>query len=354
MPTPSTWFDAVVTAVPAANVPWSNGVSDLGEVLADAEERLQSGASAGSRVIPTGFTPLDTYLGGGLRSGDLTVLGGAQGLGKSTMVLQMLRSAALRGEPVLYLSFEHPPASVLERLIAIEAGTRHGIEAPALRRIREALDAVDGRRGALRERLSDTDGGAEAVEAVEGYAERFVVHRSSGVTTDLGEIGSLVRTVTDRTGRPPLVAVDYLQKVAVPGLSMDEEQRLGRIVEGLKDLALAADLPVVAVSAADREGLTSGRRLRINGLRGAQVIAYEADVVVVMNEKYDVVARHHLVYDTTSAERYRNWVVVSIEKNRSGLDRIDLEFRKRFEQGRFELEGQPVSEQLVDERIYVE
>ena len=60
--------------------------------------------------------------------------------------------------------------------------------------------------------------------------------------------------MTDRTGRPPLVAVDYLQKVAVPGLSMDEEQRLGRIVEGLKDLALAADLPVVAVSAADREG----------------------------------------------------------------------------------------------------
>ena len=160
--------------------------------------------------------------------------------------------------------------------------------------------------------------------------------------------------MTDRTGRPPLVAVDYLQKVAVPGLSMDEEQRLGRIVEGLKDLALAADLPVVAVSAADREGLTSGRRLRINGLRGAQVIAYEADVVVVMNEKYDVVARHHLVYDTTSAERYRNWVVVSIEKNRSGLDRIDLEFRKRFEQGRFELEGQPVAEQLVDERIFVE
>ncbi len=174
------------------------------------------------------------------------------------------------------------------------------------------------------------------------------------MTTDLGEIGSLVRTVTERTGRPPLVAVDYLQKVAVPGLSLDEEQRLGRIVEGLKDLALAADLAVVAVSSADREGLMSGRRLRINGLRGAQVIAYEADVVVVMNEKYDVVARHHLVYDTTSAERYRNWIVVSIEKNRSGLDRIDLEFRKRFEQGRFELDGQPVAEQLVDERVFVE
>ena len=74
--------------------------------------------------------------------------------------------------------------------------------------------------------------------------------------------------------------------------------------------------------------------------------------MLVMNEKYDVVARHHLVYDSTSAERYRNWIVVTIEKNRSGLDRIDLEFRKRFDQGRLELEGRPVAEQLVDERVY--
>ena len=73
-----------------------------------------------------------------------------------------------------------------------------------------------------------------------------------------------------------------------------------------------------------------------------------------MNDKYDVVARHHLVYDVSNAERFRNFAVMSIEKNRYGLDRIDLEFRKRFEQGRFEPEGSVVSEQLVDERVYVE
>ncbi len=125
-------------------------------------------------MTPTGFLPLDTYIGGGLRSGDLTVLGGAQGLGKSTMVLQILRSAVRQGEPVLYLSFEHPPASVLERLIAIEAGTNRGVEAPRSRRVREALDAADGRRGALPSDCPTPTGGAEAVETVEGYAERFV------------------------------------------------------------------------------------------------------------------------------------------------------------------------------------
>ena len=45
---------------------------------------------------------------------------------------------------------------------------------------------------------------------------------------------------------------------------------------------------------------------------------------------------------------------MTIEKNRTGIDRIDLEFRKRFEQGRFETEGAPVAEQLVDERVFVD
>ena len=60
------------------------------------------------------------------------------------------------------------------------------------------------------------------------------------------------------------------------------------------------------------------------------------------------------MFNTLNAERYRAWAVLTIEKNRSGVDRIDIEFRKRFEQSRFEVDGQPVEEQLVDERVFVE
>ena len=38
----------------------------------------------------------------------------------------------------------------------------------------------------------------------------------------------------------------------------------------------------------------------------------------------------------------------------SGQAGIDLEFRKRFDQARFEPDGQQVTEKLVDERIFVE
>jgi replicative DNA helicase len=327
---------------------------NLSSVLSEADGKLAMGASAAARVWPTGFEPLDTYLSGGLRSGELTLLGGPQGLGKTTFALQLLRNAVVAGEAGLYFSYEHDAATVLERLIAVEAAEVAGEEAVSLRRIREAMEASDGRLGGLEDRLAGTQGGAEAVRAVAGYADRLFVHRSNGSTTSGEEIARVVAETAERAGRTPLAIVDYLQKVAVPGNLETEEERVTVIVEGLKDLALDAEVPVLAVVAADKEGLVAGKRLRINHLRGSTALAYEADVVLIMNEKYDVVARHHLVYDVGNAERFRNYAVISIEKNRSGLDRIDLQFRKRFEQGRFEPEGAPVAEQLVDERVFIE
>ena len=332
----------------------SDQIQPLSEVLAATDRRLGAGVAAAARVTPTGFHPLDTYLGGGLRAGELSLLGGPQGLGKTTMVLQMLRNVVASGGTGLYFSFEHDSVTVLERIVGIEAAARHGVDAVPLRRVREAMENLDGHDGDLANRLANTPGGAEAVDAVSAYASRMFIHRASGGATDLQTIRNLVDEVIRTTGMAPLVVVDYLQKVPVLDRPLSEEDRITTVAQGLKDLALEMDVPVLAVVASDKEGIASGRRMRVHHLRGAAVLAYEADVVLVINDKYDVVARHHLVFDVGNAERYRNFVVVSIEKNRTGIDRIDLEFRKRFEQGRFETEGAPVSEQLVDERVFVD
>lgn len=323
-------------------------------MLQQADGKLQQGMNAAARVWPTGFDQLDTYLSGGLRSGELTLLGGPQGLGKTTFVLQILRNVAADGEAAVYFSYEHDASTVLERLIAIEAAEIAGVDAVPLRRIRESLEAADDRAGGLAERLSNTVGGAEAVKAVGAYADRLIFHRSTGTDTSLHTVREVLEQARATFGRAPVVVVDYLQKVFVPGGSEVEEERVTRIVEGLKDMAMEIEIPVLAVVAADKEGLVAGKRLRVHNLRGSSSLAYEADIVLIMNNKFDVVARHHLVYDVGNAERFHNWVVLTIEKNRSGLDKIDLEFRKRFEQGRFETDGQPVGEQLVDERVFVE
>jgi replicative DNA helicase len=323
-------------------------------VLEQADYRVRAGSHAQARVWPSGFDILDTHLSGGFRSGELVLLGGPQGLGKTTWALQVGRNVARSGRSVLVFSYEHDLQTLLIRLVALEAGLLGGPDAPSLNRVRQTFEAADGLTGSLAERLADTDGGAKAIEVVQEYADRLILHRSTGSSTGVEQFRAAVRKVHEDTGQLPLVIVDYLQKVHVDGSIPEEDERVTQVVEGLKDMALDEDVPVLAIVAADKAGIQQGKRMRVNNMRGSSALAYEADTVLILNDKYDVVARHHLVYNVGNVERFRHWAVMTIEKNRNGQAGADLEFFKRFEQSRFDPEGQIVAEQLTDERVFVE
>ncbi|HWC12761.1 MAG TPA: DNA repair protein RadA [Acidimicrobiales bacterium] len=86
----------------------------LAEVVADA---------SGAR--PTGLPELDRVLGGGLVPGSVTLLGGEPGIGKSTLLLQMLAAVAATGARGLLVSAEESAEQVrlrAERLGAALAG----------------------------------------------------------------------------------------------------------------------------------------------------------------------------------------------------------------------------------------
>jgi replicative DNA helicase len=329
-------------------------LASLTEILDRTDATLRAGQPIAPTTWPTGFVPLDGQLGGGLRVGELVLLGGPQGLGKTTWAIQVARNVARAGGRVMYFSFEHEELMFLERMIAQSAFEAEGLEAPTTRRLRDrfqragATGSVAGMSGLLQ----GLPGADVALKELAELGDRFLVHESSGRTTDVAMIRAAVEALP--AGPAPLVVIDYLQKVKVPGGSYEEEERVGHVVESLKDLALDLDIPVLAVVAADKAGLASGKRMRVTNLRGSSALAYEADTVLLLNNKYDVVARQHLVYDLGNAERFRQWAVLSIEKNRNGLAGVDMEFRKRFAQSRFEPEGRLVTEQLVDERVFVE
>ena len=327
-------------------------LQSLSGVLEQAEHAARAGSHPVSRIWPTGFDVLDQTLAGGLRSGELVLLAGPQGLGKTTWVMQVARNTARSGRPVVVFSFEHDLQTLLIRLVALEAGQLGGIAAPNVARIRQSFEAADGRTGSLTQRLTDTESGVEALGVVEEYADRLILHRSTGSSTSLEVITAAIDEVRDATGESPLVVVDYLQKVhsSLP----DESERVTAVTEGLKDLALDHDVPILAVVASDKEGLASGKRMRVNNMRGSAALAYEADTVLMLNDKYDVVARHHLVYSMGNVEKFKNWAVLTVEKNRNGRASLDFEFQKRFEQCRFDTAGRQVVEQLVDERVFVE
>jgi replicative DNA helicase len=324
----------------------------LGGILEQADHRITAGSHPAARVWPTGFDLLDQTLNGGFRSGELVLLGGPQGLGKTTWVMQVARNTARSGRSAVVFSFEHDLETLLIRLVSLEAGQLGGITAPNISRIRQSFEGSDGRTGPLIQRLKDTEGGVEAIEVVQEYAERLMLHRSTGASTGLDTIKAAIEQVREKNGQAPLVVVDYLQKVH--SKVSDETEKITAITEGLKDLALDHDVPILCVVASDKDGLAAGKRMRVNNLRGSSALAYEADTVLLLNNKYDVVARHHLVYSMGNVEKFRNWAVLTVEKNRNGRAGVDLEFLKRFDQSRFETTGRPVTEQLVDERVFVE
>lgn len=314
------------------------------QALRLADEGVRHG-SALARVWGTGFTPLDTHLQGGLHAGDLSLLAGAQGTGKTTFALQAARNVCQRGDSAVVVCYEHTPAQLLERLVVMEAALAAGPSAPTQEEVRRRLspggsDLLTG--------LRDLPGAAEALEAIETYGSRLHLVPARGDVTGLQDIGALARTA----GGPALVVVDYLQKVFAGDID-DEDVRVARIATSLKDLALELSCPVLAVTAVDRTGLDA-RRIRARHLKGSVTLAYEADSIMVLQDKYDVVARQHLMYDLAGAAQHHNWVVVSVEKNRHGRGGVELEFRKRLSHGHIDPHGRVVEDQLVDERIHVE
>src|ERR671918_1864903 len=203
--------------------------------------------------------------------------------------------------------------------------------------------------GGIGELLAELGQTQPVLERLAAYEERLFLVKAGAMTT-VEAIGSLARACP---GEGPLVViVEYLQKVSVFPDPPSEEEQVRRSVEGLKELAMSQSVAVVAVVAGDTEGVKA-QRMRIHHLRGDTALAYEADVVLILNDKHRAVARHHVVYQPNVAEGFHNWVVFSLEKNRGGVDGIDFELRKRFAHACFDPAGGSVSEQLGDGRLYL-
>ena len=327
-------------------------VQTVRSVLDETDSRLQAGRAAGAKLWLSGFPALDKALAGGFRSGELALLCGGQGLGKTTMALQVLRNLVATGHNAVFFSFDHDNYSLIERLIAMEAAEIAGPIAVPLKRVRQAFETRMGNEPTLEARLQGTEAGVEAVQELRAYGARLHLHRSKSSDTDVEAMRRVIEQIREDTGQAPFVVVDSLQKVHLSGSGlMLEGDRIGIVVEALKDLTLELAVPVLAVVAA---GPTAGKRMRLMDVAGSSSLAIASDVVLILNDKFDIVARHHLVYNLASAERFKSWVIMSIEKNRNGVDRVNLEFQKAFSQGRFHSDCGTVEEQLIDDRIFVE
>ncbi|HEX5030107.1 MAG TPA: circadian clock protein KaiC [Candidatus Eisenbacteria bacterium] len=77
-----------------------------------------------SERVQTGIPRLDAMLQGGPHRGSSILITGSAGTGKTTLLAHMAHASCVRGERVLYFSFEEPPAQIVRnmRSVGLEIG----------------------------------------------------------------------------------------------------------------------------------------------------------------------------------------------------------------------------------------
>ena len=268
-------------------MPRGSDISPLSLLLGRVDAVADGGTP--TDTVPSGFPSLDKLLGGGLRRGDLIVLGGDVGSGKSAFALAVALRVAQDRRPTLFYSGEMLPDRVLERALAIEGRTR--------------ID--DLRRGALDEFTRAGVGGA-AVRLRDDFP---IVERApaAGVMAIADEIASL--------GTLELVVVDGLHAL-LPGMR-DTDEEAATAIRALKQLAMDARVAVLVT--APLPGLTArdDRRPMLDdfGARGA--VKERADVVLAVFREG--------MYD--SASSIEGATELLVRKNRNGgIGYVDLYF----------------------------
>jgi replicative DNA helicase len=329
----------------------------VGMILDELHQRTERGIKSGFYSYETGFGAIDSTIGG-ISQGELIMIGGAQGVGKTIMCLQMARNISHEAKAhVLYICYEHSPEYLLKRLIPLESINPIGVtpfdQGLTERDVLQGLDrASDGRVGFL-DMLNASSRGKVVLDKLLQYKDRLHLIKGDSLKTTLHSIRSMIIELKSQAKGQVVVFLDYLQKVPVFPEPDREEEKVTIITQSLKDMALSLQVPIVTVVAADREGLKA-KRLHIFHLRGSSALDYEADIVLILNDKDKIISKTNVAYNPNKINEYKQYVVCTIEKNRTGRKMMDFEFKKHFKFFCFDPSGRSVQEQLIEEKLFTE
>lgn len=241
------------------------GFSRAGDILARGIETMEEAQHSGGIVgLSTGFYDWD-QMSQGLCPGDLIVVAGRPGQGKSAVSLDVARHVTIRlGEPAAVFSMEMSEQQLGQRLISAESGI--------------PLSSV--RSGNMSE---------EQWEEIYRYAKvdpPLFIDESSSPTP--AEIGAKCRRLKSEHGLS-LVVVDYLQLMHVKGFD-NRHLEIGYITSSLKALAKDLHVPIMVLSQLSRKCEDrADKRPFLSDLRDSGSPEADADMVcfVYRDEVYN-------------------------------------------------------------------
>lgn len=237
----------------------------LEDVLQQAFDEIEAMGSRGSELygVPTGFHELD-QLTNGLHPGQLIVVAGRPAQGKSTLGLDLLRSASIRhGKCSVLFSLEMGRSEITMRLLSAEA--------------RILLSHL--RTG----QMTDDDWNRLARRMGEIAEAPLFIDDSPNLS--MMEIRAKARRLRQRH-ELAIVVVDYLQLMTSPKRTENRQQEVAEMSRSLKLLAKELEVPVVAISQLNRgPEQRSDKRPQMSDLRESGAIEQDADMVILLHRE---------------------------------------------------------------------
>ena len=235
----------------------------LADMLQPTLDEIEAVGATGGMMsgVPTGFSDLDRLLNG-LHPGQLIIVAGRPGLGKSTASMDFARNAAIRANCASAIfSLEMSKIEIVMRLLSAEA--------------RVPLHVL--RSG----QLSDDDWTKLARRM--GEISEAPIFVDDTPSMSLMEIRAKARRLKQRHDLK-LIVVDYLQLMTSPKRTESRQQEVADLSRGLKLLAKEVDCPVIAVSQLNRgPEQRTDKRPQLSDLRESGSIEQDADVVILLH-----------------------------------------------------------------------
>ncbi len=208
--------------------------------------------------IPTGFRDIDEAIGG-LQPGNLIIIAGRPGMGKTSLALNFAQQVAIREQaPAAIFSLEMSGKDLMTRILASEAG----------------LSGKAVRTG----HLSHDDWQTLHLHADE--LRPAPIHIDDTASLTLLELASKARRAAAEKGIKLLI-LDYLQLMNAGGRYENRNLEIAAITRHLKQLAKELQIPIIALSQLSRQPERRGgdHRPQLADLRESGSIEQDADIV---------------------------------------------------------------------------
>ena len=230
-------------------------INDLG---AQIEEAMRNKAEGKVLRIPTGFYSLDYLTYGGFNAGNLVILAARPSVGKTAIMLQMAKSAAIAGKSVNLFNLEMTNTELAQRFL-FSTGKLTPLQVARGEVVWQDFEDASGE-----------------------FTSKPIYLNDSASSDD--EIISRI-TLNNQAGKCDIAFIDYLGLMQMNSKAT-LAQSIADVTKKLKKTAKACKIPIVLLCQLNRASASEKRPPQLFDLRDSGSIEQDADIVLML-EKSD-------------------------------------------------------------------